>query len=309
MRKIGESGLIMPDEALKSGIINTPVYDMVMQHKREHGLNYENDLCYIGFMVSGIKEGGDLPTVQSNWDALQKEITSPGYNDVGGGFDRWSKDHIKKRSKQIMDEAQAELKEDVIRKCLESARILLARDYQSHMMEKFDTFKVTSHEHQTRLNDVYQISKGPDTLQFWHGPTNRGKTHLLVSVLKAFAKRGETGYIYEYNYIAGMFSKHITDGDDGARHTTAVHMRNLDKYKILLIDEFNPDSTGGAHISGRVFDLIERRINKRLKTVFVSNLEYSDMYNFFGKRRNSLERRVLQYGRRVDFNTVRAYQR
>jgi hypothetical protein len=210
------------------------------------------DFCKAGFYRSGIEEGKPKEWLDKTWQELiTDDATMPGYT---------ARDHNLFREKAGL-EPVTEIYSTANRRHLGLVLPVYYKQPRKWRTENDDYKK------------IYNISVkllGPHFIQFWHGGTNRGKTGLVVHVLKHAVKQGLRAHYMHAMELYGLFRNYETKGADGVSRSIEGHVKELDEYDIIAIDEFNATTLTDVQRNG-VAHFIRWRLDREKKTVIISN--------------------------------------
>lgn len=284
----------------------------IERYMRERKIDYGDSMMNIlfrGFMNAGLSEGIQIEHLQADWDKQQIEMNAPDYYEAGKDYDIWYDEFQKRNFEKINAASMQMANNEYIKRAIENAKVVINKLYPLYMKCLLNSWICGTEQH-IRKKEMIKDIFNKDLIQFWYGQSGVGKTHLLVSVLKEYATRGKMGMIYEGDYLFDLFAAHVTENRYGERHTISKHISEMDKYYILMIDDYNPKAEKNSDfiISG-IFNLIKHRINMKLRTIFVSNKNFEIIRMSFGRKKDVIERRINEHGKWISFDTIGIYNK
>lgn len=278
------------------------VYADVKSFKRTNDIKYSEmdgmlDFCHTGYLCQASREGITIDKAQKIWDEFYGIINSPGYFDYGGGFDKWFFAH---RDKSFGELRQNTL-EEAAQEQIENYKMMVKNRLPKYIDACMATWQRPMPAYDNRAKEAMQIFN-EHYLQIWTGPTRRGKTMLAVATGMEASRKNLPTVIESWGYFADLFASHETVDRYGKKRNPSDHIKHYHDYQLLIIDEY----TGGHrdNIIKYAFELINKRIEKRLKTIIITNETAQRFLNSFDFKSMEVDRRVNENGRFIDFSIL-----
>ena len=262
-----------------------------------------------GFIYSYAEENKGTPEQAAEaWMELQAEINAPGYYDKGGEYEKWYNSHADEWLQNATQQDHASRNGKRQYEAKRTLDALLLNEYPAYFDCTLKNWVQKTTAHSKIINSVWDIAKLSD-LQIWHGKTGTGKTHLLIGLIKALCDRGLESYVFKWQYINDLFSSVRTKNKHGIENTPSNHIRDLDKYDLLCIDDYNTGGYAKSNPSKHLFELIDTRKSKNKKTILVSNDPLELILQSFGNFRNLIERRLRESGNKISLEMIEGWKK
>lgn len=132
-----------------------------------------------------------------------------------------------------------------------------------------------------------------------HGATGTGKTHLAEALINHvcmfYVGSGEGGLRY---YRLNKLMRAVRDSFKGEGDSEKYMLEKAEGRQLLILDEISEKKIGDWE---RAFleDLLDYRYEKRLPTVFATNLDPVAFFEMFGDR---IESRFAHIGKMISFD-------
>lgn len=153
-----------------------------------------------------------------------------------------------------------------------------------YVLESFDTYQPETDKERVNLGACRAYAQEAKGFLLMQGDTGTGKTHLCVSILRAF-KGGR--YRTHETMLAGL---RATYGDRGA----AASFEKMKNSSLLVWDEFGV-SVGGGDEPMMIHSILNHRYENRLPTVIATNLQIPALKAAIGERIESRMRQALAH--------------
>lgn len=145
-----------------------------------------------------------------------------------------------------------------------------------HLGSSFENFIILNETHLNALQGCKDMASGDYKSLLLYGPTGRGKTHLAVSILRAFAEqRKSVLYTTETALIGSLLE--AMDGHSGGDRKALLKLSMID---LLVIDEIGNKKLSEYFVQ-IMSDLIDARWNAGRATVYLGNITGSEYREHF----------------------------
>lgn len=118
---------------------------------------------------------------------------------------------------------------------------------------------------------VKDISIGKPAFILFYGPTGSGKTYLSSCIANSsINKLKTTFYISAADYINSFFSKQFDE--------SSIY----DEYELLILDDLGMETISEFSV-GKIFELINNRINKNLSLIISTSCSLNELNDIYGE--------------------------
>jgi hypothetical protein len=141
-------------------------------------------------------------------------------------------------------------------------------------------------------------------LQVWQGDTSRGKSMLAAGIAKRAAQTGvKTHYEATPAGLHALFKSETTKDIFGEWKTLPEHVRDLSRYDLLVIEDWNYFEMNSFQQEGW-FTLLKTREESDKRTILITNNDNEAMKSAFSVLFDKIYRRIKERGCWIDFGQL-----